>query len=192
MPLIESSADIARHREPNAEELNRQAQLWWKEKLDTLLESGVLTEESGKPWLGYLTLEESPDDWEDDFAPLVMSRFPVYLWPQDGIALARQMRSELFRTSIFSPSSANELRNTAIQRQRDRFAIGLRKRGWGEVSGAHAAVRAQDAQVLSDFESGMSKYRIQAKYNLSRRAVYHALLRVRRAAPESVTRTDSK
>jgi len=192
MPLIESSADIARHRGPKAEELNQQAKLWWGERLDLLLENRVVIEESDKPWLGHLTLQELPDDWEDDFAPLVTTRFPVYLWPQDGVTLAREMRYELFETSIFSPSSAGELRSTAVQELRNRFAIALRKRRWGEASGGRAALRAMDARILRDFESGMSNYRIQASYRLKERAVYHALARARRAEQESVTKTDSK
>ena len=189
MPLIESSADLALRSGRNPDKLHQQAKLWWEENLGQLVESRAVTQRRDKPWLDQLALEELPGDWPEDAVPLVMTCFPVYLWPQDGMVLAREMRNELFQTSIFSPSSADGLRNTAFQRLRDRFAIGLRKKGWGEASGARVAIRDRDARMLSDFESGKSKYRIAETYGLSYRAVYHALARARRTRQESVTKT---
>jgi len=182
LPLVGVTIDP---REP-MERVSEQARQWWSEHSEEMFARRLAFEHVDRPWLDYLEFDPylmQPRE-ESPIAPITMSAFPIYLWPEDGATLVREMRNELFRTSIFYPEKSTEMREIKFQKLRDRFAMKLRREEWGGLSGRRAEIRARDAEIYEQYRRGRPKYRIAQEYGINVRSVYDAIARYERTLGE--------
>lgn len=173
--------------ELDSDEVRLYIRQWWTNHGDEMLARRLVFEHVDRPWLDYLEFDQhllSTQDEDLPIAPIAMSAFPIYLWPEDGATLAREMRNDLFRTSIFYPEKSENMRKIKFQELRDRFALKLRREGWGAVSGTRATIDARDKAIYDLRKSGKPIYRIAQQLGKDEKYVYDALYRYRSRHPE--------
>jgi hypothetical protein len=194
IPILDNKLIDDRTDQASLDSAHEQATQWWELDGDRLLEKGALQLSIDHSWLYLLELDNPLEIFEMSLIPpLTMSKIPLYLYPQDCVILAREMRTELYSTSIFCHKGSAELRDLSFQIQRNRFAIKLPRCGWGEANGGREEIDKRDEEIWKKWKSGMKVRRIANEMSVVRRTVYDALKRYKKNHPEETARrTDDK